>query len=109
METVASARNNNIIEAVIHLGIVQNCYHFHERTQRMLGGGGSGEAVLFFFKMSFIVCCYFDTGCYKSTFSKYSFGMVRFLKLRQFHLPRFASVYSAANEYHIVGKVPAMD
>ena len=26
-------------------------------------------------------------------------AMVHFFKLRQFHLPRFASVYSAANEY----------
>ena len=33
------------------------------------------------------------------------------LKLRQFHLHQFASVYPAANEYwvNIVGKVPAMD
>ena len=22
------------------LGVIQNCHHFHERTQSMLGGGG---------------------------------------------------------------------
>ena len=24
------------------LGVVHNCHHFHERTQRMPGGGGEG-------------------------------------------------------------------
>ena len=29
------------------LGVVHNCHHFHERTQRTLGGGGQGQSYAF--------------------------------------------------------------
>ena len=29
------------------LGVVHNCHHFHERTQRTLGGGGQGRSYAF--------------------------------------------------------------
>ena len=29
------------------LGVVHNCHHFHERTQRTLGGGVKGDRTLF--------------------------------------------------------------
>ena len=38
---------------VLDLGVVHNCHHFHERTQRTLGGGVKGDRTLF--KMSFTV------------------------------------------------------
>ena len=31
-----------------HLGVIHNCHHFHERTQRTLGGRGSRATVRFF-------------------------------------------------------------
>ena len=27
----------------LRLGVIHNCHHFHERTQRTLGGGGQGR------------------------------------------------------------------
>ena len=45
---------------VVHnLGVVENCHHFHERTQRTLGGRVSRVAVRFL-KMSFIAHCDFE-------------------------------------------------
>ena len=32
------------------LGVVHNCHHFHERTQRTLGGGRGSRAFVRFFK-----------------------------------------------------------
>ena len=29
------------------LGVIHNCHHFHERTQRTLGGGGQGRPYAF--------------------------------------------------------------
>ena len=51
-----------------------------------------------------------DPGLWGRRFDPHT-GHGSLLKLRQFHLLRFASVYSAANEYCtiIVGKVPAME
>ena len=31
----------------LRLGVVHNCHHFHERTQRTLGGGGQGRSYAF--------------------------------------------------------------
>ena len=31
----------------LHLGVVHNCHHFHERTQRTLGEGVKGDRTLF--------------------------------------------------------------
>ena len=31
----------------IDLGVIHNCHHFHERTQRTLGGGGQGQPYAF--------------------------------------------------------------
>ena len=38
-----------IIPVVLDLGVVHNCHHFHERTQRTLGGGEGvkGDRTLF--------------------------------------------------------------
>ena len=53
------------------LGVVQNCHHFHKRTQSM-GGGGNGGRTLF--KNVDCDAVHFHTGSLKSNFSKYSFG-----------------------------------
>ena len=36
------------LEDTSSLGVVHNCHHFHERTQRTLGGRGSRATVRFF-------------------------------------------------------------
>ena len=59
----------------VHKRVVQNCHHFHERTQRMLGGGVNGHCKLFL--MSFMVHCNFEEGVSKSTFSNVGKGVPR--------------------------------
>ena len=34
-------------KSLLCLGVVHNCHHFHERTQRTLGGGGQGRSYAF--------------------------------------------------------------
>ena len=47
---------------------VQNCHHFYERTQSMLGGRGSKAAVRFF-EMLLMVHCDFERGLKINIFS----------------------------------------
>ena len=35
------------VKLMVSLGVVHNCHHFHERTQRTLGGGGQGRSYVF--------------------------------------------------------------
>ena len=38
-----ACRTLNLNQCNVRLGVVHNCHHFHERTQRTLGGGGGGQ------------------------------------------------------------------
>ena len=58
------------------LGVVQNCHHVHESTQRMLLGRGSSVTVCFL-KNVIMVHCDFETSSQNRNepFSKYIFGI----------------------------------
>ena len=68
---LATYDNNGTLPKYISIGvqgIIQNCQHFHKRTQRMLEGGGSRAAVRFSKMPCIMVHCGFEKGSQNQQF-----------------------------------------